>query len=106
MQLLSHAHRRADTLLDSSFALELAREGYRKLCIRAGAVCGLYSFNFTTGLVVGLTPDGYERRYCYARVDEAIAALAGWDGQGHPGGPWIKCKGAGIDLLNPSFGVS
>ena len=32
-----------------------------------------------------------------------LAALAAWDGEEHPGGPWIKCKGAGIDLLNPSF---
>lgn len=76
------------------------------LCMKSGAVCGLYTFNFTTDLAVGLTPDGYDRPYCYAYKTAAAAALASWDGAGHPGGPWIKCKGAGIDLLNPEFSAA
>ena len=36
-------------------------------------------------------------------VGLTAVALALWDGQGHPSGPWIKCKGAGVDLLNPSL---
>jgi hypothetical protein len=57
------------------------------------------------GLAVGLGWEGHGRRYCYEFTKDAIAALEAWDGKDHPGGPWIKCKGAGIDLLNPSFGV-
>ena len=33
----------------------------------------------------------------------ALRALRDWAGQGHPSGPWIKCKGAGVDLLNPAL---
>ncbi|MBB3180956.1 hypothetical protein FHW64_005395 [Variovorax sp. Sphag1AA] len=69
----------------------------------AGEVCAIKKFNFTTAVVVGLHAQGYERRYCYEHAADARAALAAWDGRGHPGGPWIKCKGAGIDLLNPAF---
>lgn len=47
----------------------------------------------TTGLVVGLTASGYERRYCYEHEIDARKALASLDGAGHIGGPWIKCKG-------------
>ncbi|MBW8466919.1 MAG: hypothetical protein K0M67_01540 [Thiobacillus sp.] len=68
-----------------------------------GVLCALNRFNFTTGLVVGLNTDHYERRYCYEHQHEALEALQAWDGRGHPGGPWIKCKGAGIDLLNPAL---
>ncbi len=68
-----------------------------------GVLCALNRFNFTTGLVVGLHADHYERRYCYEHQHDAHEALQAWDGRGHPGGPWIKCKGAGIDLLNPAL---
>jgi len=54
-------------------------------------------------VVVGLDAVGYQRRYCYEHAADARAALMAWDGNGHPSGPWIKCKGAGIDLLNPNF---
>ena len=66
-------------------------------------VCGLKRFNFTTALVVGLDAAGYQRRYCYEHSADARAALLRWNGEGHPDGPWIKCKGAGIDLLNPAW---
>ena len=36
-------------------------------------------------------------------ADDSQIALRAWDGEEHPGGPWMKCKGAGIDLLNPAF---
>jgi hypothetical protein len=84
--------------------LTLQDMGYTDLCtLRGGVLCGLYPFMFTTGLVVGLTEQGYERRYCYEYAVDARAALQAWNGSGHPGGPWIKCKGPGIDLLNPEF---
>ena len=38
-----------------------------------------------------------------AQAKDALRALLDWDGLGHPAGPWIKCKGAGIDLLNPAL---
>lgn len=53
----------------------------------------------------GYTPvvGAYAGRYCYEHAHEARAALVAWDGVGHPPGPWIKCKGYGIDLLNPEL---
>ncbi|PND30180.1 hypothetical protein C1I89_29880 [Achromobacter pulmonis] len=81
----------------------LRMQGYRELRLVGAGVCGLHRFNFTMGLVVGLTFEGYERRYCYRYQKDARSALATWDGHEHPGGPWIKCKGAGIDLLNPAL---
>jgi len=102
--MLMRAGRRAQgDGLTVEFEAFLASQGYVQLRVLGMAVCGLRRFNFTTGLVVGLNFEGYERRYCYEHAADALAALATWDGQGHPGGPWIKCKGAGIDLLNPSF---
>ena len=66
-----------------------------------GVWCALLPFNFTWGLVVGLTADCYERRYCFEHQVEASKALKEWDGKEHPPGQWIKAKGAGLDLLNP-----
>jgi len=74
--------------------------GFRRI---NGVLCALNRFNFTTGLVVGLHSDHYERRYCYEHLHDAHEALQTWDGRGHPGGPWIKCKGASIDMLNPTL---
>ena len=68
-----------------------------------GQLCGIRRFNFTSAVVVGVDPVGYRRRYCYEHAHEARQALAAWDGKGHPGGPWIKCTGAGIELLNPAL---
>lgn len=70
---------------------------------KEGSWCALLRFNFTWGLVVGLNESGYARRYCYEHEVDAAVALKSWDGAGHPKGPWIKCKGAGIDLLNPEL---
>ena len=79
----------------------LEAQGYRHVMLRGGRVCAVKGFVFTTALLVGIDPFGYTLRYCYEHAAEAEAALAGWDGTGHPGGPWIKCKGAGVELLNP-----
>lgn len=83
----------------------LTEQGYRELQLVGAVVCGLHRFNFTTGLVVGLTMESYERRYCYEHAHDALAAMRAWDGDGHPSGPWIKCKGAGFELLNPTLSV-
>lgn len=81
----------------------LRAQGYSDIGVRAKALCTIKDFNFTTAVVVGLGPVGYERRYCFEHGREARQALGAWDGRGHPGGPWIKCKGAGVDLLNPAL---
>lgn len=90
-------------LANHPWAPALAADGYTDICEREGALCGIRRFNFTTAVVVGVDPVGYHRRYCYEHAHEARQALAAWDGKGHPGGPWIKCKGAGIELLNPAL---
>lgn len=82
---------------------DLADRGYREVRPLQGQFCGLLPFMYTTGLVVGLGDSGYQRRYCYEHLADARAALEAWDGADHPPGPWIKCKGPGIDLLNPAM---
>ena len=74
-----------------------------RICGTEG-LCGIRRYNFAWGLVVNIQPLGHGRRYCYESQGEAQAALVQWDGDGHPSGPWIKCKGANIDFLNPEFG--
>ncbi|KWT97712.1 MULTISPECIES: hypothetical protein [unclassified Variovorax] len=96
---------RSTSASQDQFLEMLAQNGYTHVRRIGEKYLGLLRFNFTIGLVVGLDWAGHERRYCYELAEDAIAALDAWDGQGHPGGPWIKCKGAGIDLLNPSFGL-
>ncbi|VTY23848.1 Uncharacterised protein [Xylophilus ampelinus] len=81
----------------------LEAQGYREIAMRNDLVCAIKDFAFTTALLVGIDPIGYSLRYCYEHAGDAEVALAEWDGTGHPGGPWIKCKGAGVELLNPSL---
>lgn len=81
----------------------LLAAGYSDLRILSREVCGIKRFNFTTAVVVGLDVSAYQRRYCYEHDADARTALRLWDGEGHPGGPWIKCKGAGIDFSNPAW---
>lgn len=83
----------------------LAIEGYTDLTVIEGKLCGLQPFVFTTGLMVGIEPMGYNHRYCFEFEHDARNALAAWTGDGHPGGPWIKMKGIGVDLLNPALGA-
>jgi len=68
-------------------------------------ICAVQRFLFTAGICVGLDKTGYEYRYCYETVEEAVIALATWDGpnSGHPPGNWIKRKGGGEELLGPWF---
>lgn len=81
----------------------LSSSGYTEIRSLNDQLCAVKQFNYTTALVVGLDDVGYQRRYCYEHRADAQAALLGWDGREHPPGPWIKCKGGGIDLLNPAF---
>jgi hypothetical protein len=84
----------------------IAENGYTNVKeMPNGSLCALLPFAFTWGLVVGLEEHGYSRRYCFEHFEDALESLASWDGEGHPGGNWIKCKGAGIDLLNPNLAM-
>jgi hypothetical protein len=95
--------RRRPTEIAAQDRALLEAQGYRQVTLRGGRVCAVKGFVFTTALLVGIDPFGYSLRYCYEHAHEAEAALAEWDGTGHAGGPWIKCKGAGVELLNPSL---
>lgn len=77
--------------------------GISDLRILGSEVCGILRFNFTTAVVVGLHDVGYERRYCFDHSADARSSLLAWDGHDQPSGRWIKCTGAGIDLLNPAW---
>lgn len=81
----------------------LSSSGYTEIRSLNDQLCAIKQFNYTSALVVGLDDVGYQRRYCYEHRADAQAALFAWDGLEHPPGPWIKCKGAGIDLLNPAY---
>lgn len=91
--------------VDEALLTLLAGFGYSDLrVLPTGEVAGLRGFLFTSGLVVGLDRAGYRTRYCFEHREDALAALAGWDGQGDPGGPWIKRKGRDAEYLNPAIG--
>jgi hypothetical protein len=87
-----------------AIALVISENGY--LAVRevdGEGWCGLLQFAFTWAIVVGITPECYGRRYCYEHESDASRALASWSGHDHPLGPWIKCKGVGVDILNPEL---
>ena len=87
----------------SVFIEVLALGGHTETRLINNAWCAVRQFNYSTAVVVGIDEDGYQRRYCYEYRTDAQAALLACDGRGHPAGPWIKCKGEGIDLLNPAL---
>ena len=95
--------KRASRATSPALVEMLSSNGYTEIRLLNGQLCAVKQFNYTTALVVGLDDVGYERRYCYEHRADALSALLAWDGREHPPGPWIKCKGGGIDLLNPAF---
>jgi hypothetical protein len=73
-----------------------------------GTVCAIMQMAYTYGLFVGMTPIGYQRRYCYEHEAQAITALNEYaNADEHPTGPWVKCKGhykgIVVDMLNPAM---
>ena len=60
--------------------------------VREDIIVGVRPYIFTGGIVIELDEVGYEERYCYATLTEAITALEAWDGVGDPSGDWIKHK--------------
>lgn len=77
-----------------------------ELRIIAGKVCRLKRYLFTCAIEVGVNGTVHERRYCYEHLQDARAAMAAWDGQGHPPGPWIKCKSGSQEILNPAWSAA
>jgi len=71
--------------------------------IEGRGLCAIEKFIFTYGLDIGLSMWVRQGRYCYEHLQDAVTAIATWDGQGHPPGPWIKYKGMDGELLNPEF---
>ena len=71
--------------------------------VPGNGVCVIAQFAYTWAVMTDLSAMDYGRRYCFEHKDDAVASLLSWEGTGHTPGPWIKCKGDGIDLLNPNL---
>lgn len=90
----------------------LTENGYFGLVVVEGVVCGLYDYSTTRSVVISLTADSYERRYCYQNRDEAVLGLRLLIDvrKSHPYGNWIKLKGGflgkPVDMLNPLWSNS
>ncbi len=69
---------------------------YAPRLIPGQGLCLLRRFIYTTGLLTHVSLDetgcSYAARYCYAHIGDAFSALASWNGEGDPPGPWIKEK--------------
>lgn len=60
--------------------------------LASGEWIALCPFIFTWGLVKGLDDIGYKERWCYGNINDALKAVANWDGEGDPPGNWIVNK--------------
>jgi hypothetical protein len=69
--------------------------------MKNGKWIGLSMMNFTVGLCIDLREFEYSHRYCYQHLVHAMVALAEYEGEGDPIGPWIKRKGLGGEKLGP-----
>jgi hypothetical protein len=58
--------------------------GYVKLRHINGKLCGVTPFIFTWGFAVGLDGTGYEYRYCFEWLNDALSALDKFDGTKDP----------------------
>lgn len=63
---------------------------YFNLEEKNGKLCGLFRFLFTVAIVVGIDENGYEYRYCYDNLNEALSAYNDWNGEGDPEGYIVK----------------
>lgn len=85
----------------SELICQAAYTGVKRLA--DGRRCGLMSMLYTYALAVNVSLQGHEYRYCFEHLEDAQASLQAWHGEGHPSGPWIACKGKGVNLLNPAY---
>ena len=70
----------------AEFLQALEAQGYETLrvCGPSG-LCAIKQFNSTWGVVVGMEPVSYDRRYCYERRDDAVGDWAAWELTIYPG---------------------
>jgi len=61
-----------------------------------GRWIGCHRMIWTWGLFIGVDEFGYQERYCYERMEHAVAAALTWNGEGRPPGPWIKRRGVNV----------
>lgn len=74
----------------------LRANGYSMLMDKdSSKLCGIGQSIFTWDLYVNLDENGFSGKYMYETKGEAIRAIIDWDGNGDPGGNWIKYKGEG-----------
>lgn len=59
-----------------------------------GSQAALMPLIYTVALVHGITPHGYEDRWCYGSMEKALSALAQWDGNEEPQG-WHRHPSSG-----------
>lgn len=72
---------------------QIAEQGYKyPRLLPTGEWIALFRFAFTWGVVVGIDEFGYKRRFCYESANDALKAVALWDGSGDPPGRWIVEK--------------
>lgn len=77
-------------------------DGYFHIREKPGrGICGLMHFVYTVGLCYGLDETGYQGRYCFSNLREAMDSLDAWTGEGDPPGNWIKHKGK-VEYSNPN----
>ncbi len=82
----------------------LASYGFYNVQVKGPHLCGFFRLAFTIAIVVGVAKRnekihcGYEYRYCYNSLHEAIAAFNEWDAtkDPEPSGYNVR-KGVGTD---------
>lgn len=81
-------------LIEYNLIFEEIKEYYLYICWNPlKGFCGIARMAYTVGLFYNFSMTGYEGRYCYGTMVEAVEALKNWDGIGDAPGDWIKHKG-------------
>jgi len=89
---------------ESELLSYLAGQGYLHMRqVEGWGLCGIRRFAFTVDIIHGLTEARYNGRWCFETMKEAEDEFADWDGNGDPGGEWIKHKGEGGEYSNPNI---
>jgi hypothetical protein len=60
-----------------------------------GRIAALQRLLYTTAIIVGITSECYETRYCYEYFEEAEEAINRWSGEGDPPLNWVVQKPEG-----------
>lgn len=60
-----------------------------------GRVVGIHRLMYHWTLHIGVDRYGYEDRYCYREMSDALADMLAWNGEGDPPGRWHKHPDSG-----------